>query len=162
MLDKKVSLELAALLVIINFQEPCNHYYCEDDDEVYEFNYYEGDYSGWSKGLPTENLPNDFRFLAPTQSLVIQWLEETFSVYIEIAVDKTTYPKFAYQITEYDEGGQFDSYWENLLKPRLYSDLYKKKEECIEEALLFTLKLLLSDEPTYNTQISNLSKEAGV
>ena len=75
--DKIVSFETAMLLKEKGFNEPCSHYY--EDNDLYKLGYYHGEGTGFVRN----NSPIDGRFLcekmqctAPTQSLAQKWLRE--------------------------------------------------------------------------------------
>ena len=76
--DEIVSFETAMLLKEKGFNEPCSHYY--EDNDLYKLGYYHGEGTGFVRN----NSPIDGRFLceemqctAPTQSLAQKWLRET-------------------------------------------------------------------------------------
>ena len=63
------------------FNEPCSHYY--EDNDLYKLGYYHGEGTGFVRN----NSPIDGRFLcekmqctAPTQSLAQKWLRETRNI----------------------------------------------------------------------------------
>ena len=79
--DEIVSLETAMLLKEKGFNEPCSHYY--EDNDLYKLGYYHGEGTGFVRN----NSPIDGRFLcekmqctAPTQSLAQKWLRETRNI----------------------------------------------------------------------------------
>ena len=79
--DEIVSLETAMLLKEKGFNEPCSHYY--EDNDLYKLGYYHGEGTGFVRN----NSPIDGRFLcekmqctAPTQSLAQKWLRETYHI----------------------------------------------------------------------------------
>ena len=79
--DEIVSFETAMLLKEKGFNEPCSHYY--EDNDLYKLGYYHGDGTGFVRN----NSPIDGRFLcekmqctAPTQSLAKKWLRETRNI----------------------------------------------------------------------------------
>ena len=79
--DEIVSFETAMLLKEKGFNEPCSHYY--EDNDLYKLGYYHGEGTGFVRN----NSPIDGRFLcekmqctAPTQSLAQKWLRETRNI----------------------------------------------------------------------------------
>ena len=79
--DEIVSFETAILLKEKGFNEPCSHYY--EDNDLYKLGYYHGEGTGFVRN----NSPIDGRFLcekmqctAPTQSLAQKWLRETRNI----------------------------------------------------------------------------------
>ena len=79
--DEIVSFETAMLLKEKGFNEPCSHYY--EDNDLYKLGYYHGEGTGFVRN----NSPIDGRFLcekmqctAPTQSLAKKWLRETRNI----------------------------------------------------------------------------------
>ena len=79
--DEIVSFETAMLLKEKGFNEPCSHYY--EDNDLYKLGYYHGEGTGFVRN----NSPIDGRLLcekmqctAPTQSLAQKWLRETRNV----------------------------------------------------------------------------------
>ena len=79
--DEIVSFETAMLLKEKGFNEPCSHYY--EDNDLYKLGYYHGEGTGFVRN----NSPIYGRFLcekmqctAPTQSLAQKWLRETRNI----------------------------------------------------------------------------------
>ena len=79
--DEIVSFETAMLLKEKGFNEPCSHYY--EDNDLYKLGYYHGEGTGFVRN----NSPIDGRLLcekmqctAPTQSLAQKWLRETRNI----------------------------------------------------------------------------------
>ena len=79
--DEIVSFDTAMLLKEKGFNEPCSHYY--EDNDLYKLGYYHGEGTGFVRN----NSPIDGRFLcekmqctAPTQSLAQKWLRETRNI----------------------------------------------------------------------------------
>ena len=79
--DEIVSFETAMLLKEKGFNEPCSHYY--ENNDLYKLAYYHGEGTGFVRN----NSPIDGRFLcekmqctAPTQSLAQKWLRETRNI----------------------------------------------------------------------------------
>ena len=79
--DEIVSFETAMLLKEKGFNEPCSHYY--EDNDLYKLGYYHGEGTGFVRN----NSPIDGRLLceemqctAPTQSLAQKWLREIHNI----------------------------------------------------------------------------------
>lgn len=74
------------LCKIIGFKEECLAWYVTK-----EFGLVIGEVKG-------EDLIRD-ALLAPTFGQVFSWAEENFGIYVSIEVDRTTYPKWAFEIS---------------------------------------------------------------
>ncbi len=101
-------------------------------------------YDGYTKGGRQLNYRNNWwkdRYMyAPTQSLLQKRLREEKDIHIEIGTDRTSYPKFAYNIIIFKEE---TIEWESGLEEgRIWSDLYRTYEEALEEGLKESLKLI--------------------
>lgn len=83
--------------------------------------------------------PGTGRYAAPTVSLALNWLQR-FNIYIEIALDKTSKPKFAPIVFLYKE---FDTYTKLHKEEYVYGALFRKYEEAEDIALDCALAYLL-------------------
>ena len=73
-------------------------------------------------------------YKAPSQTELEDWLRKKHNIFIEIQIDKTTDPKFCYEIYKYTYFGN----WELISKrPEMFltMDWYKNKEDALQEAL---------------------------
>ena len=88
------------------------------------------------KAVTTETLtPKSDLIAAPTQSKLQRWLRKTHDIHIEIQLDRTSYPKYCFEIYKYSDFGNYES-----LKDTAEWFLYKSYEEALEEALYQSLK----------------------
>lgn len=72
----------------------------------------------------------------PTLSCLRNWIEVEFNLYIEIKLDRTTRPKYCFEIYKYLPRNEWEIY---KVEPcNLY--LYRSREECLEEAIKLILK----------------------
>ena len=79
--DEIVSLETAMLLKEKGFNEPCCHFY--EDNELHELNYYQGNGAGFVRNNSQINdmmYCEEMQCTAPTQSLAQKWLRETYHI----------------------------------------------------------------------------------
>ena len=79
--DEIVSFETAMLLKEKGFNEPCSHYY--EDNELYKLYHYQGDGTGFSRNNSPINdrlSCEEMQCAAPTQSLAQKWLRETRNI----------------------------------------------------------------------------------
>ncbi len=74
-----------------------------------------------------------------SQSLLQRWLREVHSIIIEIQLDRTTYPKYCFDIYVYSDFGNY----EKVEIKEFY--LYKSYEEALEQGLLKGLKLIKNE-----------------
>ena len=75
----------------------------------------------------------------PTQEQVINWLREARNIFIEIQIDRTTDPKFCYEIFKYTDFGN----WELISKrPEMFLtlDWHKNIEDALQEALNYLIQ----------------------
>ena len=79
--DEIVSFETAMLLKEKGFNEPCCHFY--EDNELHELNYYQGNGAGFVRNNSQINdmmYCEEMQCAAPTQSLAQKWLRETHHI----------------------------------------------------------------------------------
>ena len=79
--DEIVSFETAMLLKEKGFNEPCCHFY--EDNELHELNYYQGNGAGFVRNNSQINdmmYCEEMQCTAPTQSLAQKWLRETRNI----------------------------------------------------------------------------------
>ncbi len=79
--DEIVSLETAMLLKEKGFNEPCCHFY--ENNELHELNYYQGNGAGFVRNNSQINdmmYCEEMQCTAPTQSLAKKWLRETRNI----------------------------------------------------------------------------------
>ena len=65
-----------------------------------------------------------------------QWFRNNHNIYIDILTDQTTQPKFCFEICKYTHFGNY----EKIQVEEWY--LYRTYEECLEESLKESLKLI--------------------
>lgn len=116
------SYEVCLKLKEIGFQEECLAWYVSKD-----FGLSIG-------GVNQDDLIRD-GVLAPSFGQVFSWLEKEYGFYVSIGVDRTTYPKWAFEIS-YFFGNPRDLTSEEWgWEEKFHSDLYRTKEECEVDAL---------------------------
>lgn len=77
----------------------------------------------------------DRTFYAPEQLTILDWLREKHNIFIEFQIDKTTDPKFCYQIWKYEDFGN----WEEI-KVSVFGltiDYNRNIEDAIVDALTY-------------------------
>ena len=139
--DEIVSFETAMLLKEKDFNEPCCHFY--EDDELYKLYHYQGEGTGFVRN----NSPIDGRLLceemqctAPTQSLAQKWIRETHNMNVSPSLT-SRWEGINYIITidkvisdsEIGIGFVVDSNSKEIKK-------YKTYEEALEDGLINCLK----------------------
>lgn len=72
-------------------------------------------------------------FYSPEQLTILDWLRENHNIYIEFHIDKTTDPKFCYQIWKYEDFGNWEEIPVNVFG--LTIDYNKNIEDAIIDAL---------------------------
>ena len=83
--EQLISFNTAKLAKEKGFDIPCENFYVEYiDDDVDLFNYEEQRGSGYAE-LYRNN--TEFKFSAPTQSLLQKWLREVHNIHIQITTD---------------------------------------------------------------------------
>ena len=139
--DEIVSFETAMLLKEKGFNEPCSHYY--EDNDLYKLGYYHGEGTGFVRN----NSPIDGRLLcekmqctAPTQSLAQKWIRETHNMNVSPSLT-SRWKGINYIITidkvisdsEIEIAFIVDSNSKEIKKCKTY-------EEALEEGLKYCLK----------------------
>ena len=82
-----------------------------------------------------KSIQDSKRTLAPTQNLLQKWLREKHNIHIEIQIDRTTDPKFCYEVYKYSDFGN----WENITNRDTWGltmDYEKNLEDALFESLL--------------------------
>jgi hypothetical protein len=72
---------------------------------------------------------------APTFSQAFRWFREKYNLFHEINVDKTTEPKFAYTIIEYELAQFFEGFKEDVLAEYLYYKYEEAELACLEKLI---------------------------
>jgi len=72
----------------------------------------------------------------PSQEVVRYWLSSYKSIEIEIQIDKTSSPKYCFEVWSYSDFGN----WKEIKQEEWY--LYRTRREAIEEAIKLALKNL--------------------
>jgi len=141
MIDDLVTKDTALLAKEKGFDEVCYHLFgSESFAEAVEngmfhrnskINVKFDDKSGW--------------FTAPTQTSLQKWLRKEHNIFVDIATDCTTYPKFCYEIKRFignpNDLSSEEWYWDKI---DLSADwgLYRNYEEALEDGLKFALNLI--------------------
>jgi hypothetical protein len=127
-----VGIEIAKLARKKGFTEICNFGYCYDLEKS-------GHYLSYDIGYFDNTHLFAMHYAAPSRSALAAWLRKN-NIYIDLDVDQTFEPKFAYKISKFVEDG---SEWINLMKNgAVYSDLYRTYEAALEASLLEAINSL--------------------
>ena len=131
MKESIISFETAKLAKEKKFNIPCENFYIEyiDDDVADLFNYEEQRGSGYAE-LYRNN--QEFKYSAPTQSLLQKWLREIHHIHITIEMVSIVSETYCYIIR-----GNFPLI--NSYKDLDYEDTY---ESALEDALEKALNLI--------------------
>lgn len=106
------------------------------------FDYYKPD----GEKLRLDEFNKEFiKYCTPyyTQSLLQKWLREVHQIYVQIEVDRTTYPKFWFEVIHFTGNplnlSEREWGWESKYTAEF---LYRTYEEALEEGLQEGLKLI--------------------
>jgi len=83
------------------------------------------------------NAVSNYNCSAPTYSQALKWFRDTHSMYAIIDIDRTTYPKFVYNLYWYR-----DSEVTEIPNINFYYELYRKYEEAELEAIKELIKIV--------------------
>ena len=140
--DKIVSFETAMLLKEKGFNEPCSHYY--EDNDLYKLGYYHGEGTGFVRN----NSPIDGRFLcekmqctAPTQSLAQKWLRETRNITFN-ANPHSNDGKIIYVVTIKVISNKKHVDFNVMMDTSNRATMFDTYEDAIEEGLKYCLKTI--------------------
>ena len=140
--EQLISFDTAKLAKEKKFNIPCENFYIEyiDDDVADLFNYEEQRGSGYAE-LYRNN--QEFKYSAPTQSLLQKWLREVHKIIV------TSKPYQDDVSNETDEDIEFQTLWENEIvnvkdSYNTFSDntFHHSYEEALEIGLYQALKLI--------------------
>ena len=126
--EQLISFETAKLAKEKKFNIPCENFYIEyiDDDVADLFNYEEQRGSGYAE-LYINN--QEFKYSAPTQSLLQKWLRDVHNIHI--TVTSISQESWQYHIQK-----PKDKLGDN------YNEDYENYEEALEDGLQESLKLI--------------------
>ena len=140
--DEIVSFETAMLLKEKGFNEPCSHYY--EDNDLYKLGYYHGEGTGFVRN----NSPIDGRFLcekmqctAPTQSLAQKWLRETRNITFN-ANPHSNDGKIIYVVTIKVISNKKHVDFNVMMDTSNRATMFDTYEDAIEEGLKYCLKTI--------------------
>lgn len=133
--EQLISFNTAKLAKEKGFDIPCENFYVEyiDDDDVDLFNYEEQRGSRYAE-LYRNN--TEFKFSAPTQSLLQKWIREIHNIIVEPIFDETADDGFPWLLSIYKN--KKDIVTENH---KLFGDYFDNYEETLEVGLYQALKL---------------------
>lgn len=125
MMEKEfVSYEIALRLKELGFNESCFGYYNNMG------NYLED--SGKANHNCNKPGMNGRYCTAPLRQQVFKWFRDNNSLYSEILLDKTTYPKYAYEISLYSDFGNYEKLNGEFF---LYSNYEEAEIVCIDRLI---------------------------
>ena len=140
--DEIVSFETAMLLREKGFNEPCCHFY--EDNDLYKLAYYQGD----GTGLVCNNSPVNDRLLceemqctAPTQSLAQRWLKETHYITFN-ANPHSNNGEIVYVVTIKVISNKKYIDFNVMMDTRNKATMFETYEDAIEEGLKYCLKTI--------------------
>lgn len=123
--------EIALALKELGFNEKCFGYYktklCDNDTptlNILECNYNSGKYI---------TLPEEFHTDAPLWQQALDWFREKHKIDIDILTDRTSTPKYTYEMSIYMGGMDYQVITSG--------DLYKTYEEARTEVILRAIEL---------------------
>jgi hypothetical protein len=120
-----VPYELASRMKQLGFDEPC-------------FAWYDGRYtSSINKDYckNSEEWLNTIHCAAPLFQQAFRWFRESYNLFCEINVDKTTEPKFAFTIKEYESAQFLEGFGEDVLSEYLYYKHEDAELACLEKLI---------------------------
>ena len=128
MKEEFVPYELAVKLKELGFDEPCIAFYLE---KVLTFH---------THGIVPhfifkKNSNLWYSSSAPLYQQAFRWFRENYNLFHEINVDKTTEPKFAYTIIEYELAQFFEGFKEDVLAEYLYYKYEEAELACLEKLI---------------------------
>jgi hypothetical protein len=93
-----VPYKIALALKELGFDESCFGFYSQNNSLIYY-----------------QDSPNDYNYLeeaiqniyAPTFSQAFRWFREKYNLFCEIQIDRTTDPKFCFDIFQYEHFGNY-------------------------------------------------------
>ncbi len=96
----------------------------------------------------------DFHCWKPTVSTALKWIRDNYSIYIEVFLDRTSYPKFCTAIWKWLDISDFKKLHESYFLGG-FEHLHRFQEQLESEALTFILDYLIKDAPTRESIQSN-------
>ncbi len=123
----KQALELKKL----GFDEPCFGYYGENQKLIWK--------SGYEPWINSERNLVDNHFAAgPTFSQAFRWFREKYNLFCEIQIDRTTEPKFCFDIFQYEHFGNYEKI--EVKEWYLYRTHEEAELECLRKLIEITKK----------------------
>jgi hypothetical protein len=117
-----VPYDMAKELKSLNFKEPCFKSYLKDSDNI------------------LEGVGDKYNIPAPLFSQVFNWFSKKHQLFSIISIDKTSYPKYAYEILSFfgnpkDLAEREWGWKKNIPSHFLYKKKYEAEVDCIEEMI---------------------------
>lgn len=133
MQEQLITFETAKLAKEVGFNEFSEKVYLGEESEG------KGALNIWEyvSGHIINKIYTDVYYKAPTQSLLQTWIREKYGLFVEVIVDKTSYPKFAVDVHIYTDT---EVVW-NTIRQDNWS-LYNEYEEALEVGLMVALEYL--------------------
>jgi hypothetical protein len=120
--------EQALELAKLNFNESCFGYYGIENKLHFEIS------SNLDFNLTRRNF-----LAAPLYQQAFRWFKEKYQLYSEISVDKTSYPKFGYKVSEFigNPKNLAEREWDWLISINdgLYREQAEAELECLRELI---------------------------
>ena len=138
--DKIVSFETAMLLKEKGFDEPCCHFY--EDNELCKLSRYQGDGTGFVRNNSPINdrlLCEEMQCTAPTQSLAQRWLRETHHITFN-ANPHSNNGEIVYVVTIKVISNKKHVDFNVMMDTSNRATMFDNYEDAIEEGLKYCLK----------------------
>jgi len=123
--------EQALALKELGFDEPCFGAY----DKKYKLAISTSDY--WDKSslysLNDYFGKNTYRCLAPLHQQAFRWFRKKYNLFCEIQIDRTTEPKFCFDIFQYEHFGNYEKI--EVEEWYLYRTQEEVELECLKELI---------------------------
>jgi hypothetical protein len=135
-----VSYELALRMKQLGFDKSCFAFY---NGKHIDLGVWDWEYPAGEKRRDIGECPQ-----APTFSQAFDWFEDTFQLYPSIVIDRTSYPKYAYEIANFfgNPKDLAEKEWgwnEMIFSPYLYRTKREARTECLEKLIeIVSLKYL--------------------
>ena len=140
--DKIVSFETAMLLIEKGFNEPCCHFY--EDNDLYKLAYYQGDGTGFvcnNSPISDRLSCEEMQCTAPTQSLSQKWLRETHHITFN-ANPHSNNGEIVYIVTIKVISNKKHVDFNVMMDTRSKATMFETYEDAIEEGLKYCLKTI--------------------
>ena len=140
--DEIVSFETAMILREKGFNEPCCHFY--EDNDLYKLAYYQGDGTGFvcnNSPISDRLLCEEMQCTSPTQSLAQKWLRETHHITFN-ANPHSNNGEIVYVVTIKVISNKKHVDFNVMMDTSNRATMFDTYEDAIEEGLKYCLKTI--------------------